>query len=77
MLTPCIEPVASKEHGEQEDDPRIRPEGVPEPVKLRLPRGVARGDDAGAVGPNHLCGVGHEERDKYADTGEHQEANLG
>ena len=37
---------------------------------------MARGDDPGAVRPNHLGWIGHEKRDENADTGQNDEADL-
>ena len=37
---------------------------------------MARGDDPGAVRPNHLGWISHEKRDENADTGQNDEADL-
>jgi len=75
-LTPGIEPITREEHGEEEDDHRIRSERNPEPVYLGFPGRMTGSSHFGSICTDHLVGIGHEKRDGHADQGKHEEANL-
>ncbi|TKW55711.1 hypothetical protein CTA1_9858 [Colletotrichum tanaceti] len=72
-----VEDVGGEEHGEEQDDPGVLGEGVPEAAELGLPRGVPHDDDAGAVVADDAGGVAHEEGEEGAEHHEDDEGGVG
>ena len=75
--TPGIEPVRRQEHGEKEDDHRIRAQRKIQAVQLDLPARVARRGHLRPVSTDHLVRVSHEYRDGDPNESEDQKPNLG
>lgn len=76
-LTPSVEPIGCKEHGEEENDHRISPKSYPEALKLCRPRRVPRCNHSGTVGSDHLSGVGHQQREQAANACQAHKGNVG
>lgn len=77
VLLVCVEPVGGPEHGEQEDDPRLRADCLPQADDLGLPRGVLHQDDARAVGTHNLVCVTDEQSKTGACKHEYDKGDVG
>ena len=75
-LTPSVEIVGGKEHGKEQQNPRIRLDGDKEADEFRFPRRMFDSDHSGTIGADHLVRVDQGNREDNADKGKDQETNL-
>lgn len=72
-----VEDVGGEEHREEEDDPGVLEEGLPETDELGLPGGVLHENDLGAVLTDDLVGVDEENTEDETDEHENDEGGVG
>ena len=71
-----IEPVGSKEHGEEEDDVAVCANGLPEADEFGLPGGGFHEDDARAVFALDFAGIAEDQGQSSAADHEDDEADI-
>jgi hypothetical protein len=72
-----VEPVGSKEHGEQEDNVDIRPQCLDQAEELRFPRGVFHDNNLGAIGTDDIPSVDEGPGKSGTNDGQDQESDIG
>ena len=70
-----VEDIGDEEHWEEQEDPGVLEEGLPEADKFGLPRRVLHHDDLCAILTDDLVGV--TEKDTENESNEHEDNECG